>query len=73
MEEMVECVPLVMSLQPYDYCNKPSWVTTDLIPRDFMYLTWWWKSFALARGFKEGHVIHFKFDGVATLFVKTFG
>ncbi|KAE8792912.1 hypothetical protein D1007_32414 [Hordeum vulgare] len=32
-----------------------------------------WKSFALTLVLKEGHVLHFKFDGVAMLFMKIFG
>lgn len=38
-----------------------------------MYLTQEWKSFARARGLKEGHTFHFKFDGAATLFLSIFG
>ncbi|KAE8813972.1 hypothetical protein D1007_08894 [Hordeum vulgare] len=38
-----------------------------------MYLARWWKLFALTLGLKEGHVLYFKSDGAATLFVKIFG
>ncbi|KAE8798959.1 hypothetical protein D1007_25678 [Hordeum vulgare] len=39
----------------------------------FLFLGHGWTSFALAQGLQEGHVLHFKFDGTATLFVKVFG
>ena len=38
-----------------------------------MFLRQGWKSFALARGLKRGHILQFKYDGAATLFVKIFG
>ncbi|KAE8773858.1 l-ascorbate oxidase-like protein [Hordeum vulgare] len=70
---MAEHAPLGLWLQRDDSCNEPSWVATEFTPRDFMSLARGWKSFALARGLKEGHLHYFEFDGVTTLFVKILG
>jgi hypothetical protein len=48
-------------------------VAAEFTPSGFMFLKQGWKSFALARGLKRGHLLHFKYDGAATLFVKIFG
>ena len=45
----------------------------EFAPSGFMFLKQGWKSFALARGLKRGHVLQFKYDRAATLFVKIFG
>ncbi|KAE8779812.1 hypothetical protein D1007_47128 [Hordeum vulgare] len=39
----------------------------------FMFLGRGWKSFALAQGLQEGHVLHFKLYGAAMLFEDAFG
>ncbi|KAE8775412.1 hypothetical protein D1007_52100 [Hordeum vulgare] len=49
------------------------WVATGFNCLGFMFLGRGWKSFALAQGLQEGHILRFKFDGVATLFMKAFG
>jgi hypothetical protein len=70
---MADRVPLGLWVQADGYCNGPSWVATEFTPSGFMFLKRGWKSFALARGLKRGHVLQFKYDGAATLFVKIFG
>nr|XP_020178608.1 B3 domain-containing protein Os03g0212300-like [Aegilops tauschii subsp. strangulata] len=72
-KELVTDTPLGLWLQPDGCCNKSSWVAAEFTPSGYMYLTWGWKSFPHARGLKEGHTLHFKFDGAATLFMKIFG
>ena len=37
------------------------------------YLTRGWQTFARARGLKGRSALHFKYDGLATLFVRVFG
>lgn len=71
--EMTERAPLGLWLQPDGCCNGPSWVLTEFTSSGFMFLKRGWKSFALPRGLKEGHTLHFKYDGGATLFMKIFG
>ncbi|KAE8770088.1 hypothetical protein D1007_58202 [Hordeum vulgare] len=39
----------------------------------FLFLRRGWKLCALAQGLQEVHVLHFKFDDAAMLFVKVFG
>ncbi|KAE8802910.1 hypothetical protein D1007_21264 [Hordeum vulgare] len=39
----------------------------------FLFLRCGWKSFALAQGLQDGHVLHFKFDKAATPFLKFYG
>ena len=65
--------PLGLWVQADGCCNGPSWVAVEFTPVGFMFLKQGWKSFALARGLKRGHVLQFKYDGAATLFVKIFG
>ncbi|KAM3209851.1 hypothetical protein ACQJBY_064101 [Aegilops geniculata] len=72
-EELVAGVPLGLWLQSDGCYNKSSWVVAEFTPSGYMYLTRGWKSFARAHGLKEGHTLHFKFDGAVTLFVKIFG
>ena len=38
-----------------------------------VYLTRGWQTFASARGLKGRSTLHFKYDGLATLFVRVFG
>lgn len=57
----------------YGCYNKSSWVEVEVSPAGFVFLNRGWKSFARTHGFKEGHILHFKFDGAAALFVKVFG
>ncbi|XP_020172571.1 B3 domain-containing protein Os03g0212300-like [Aegilops tauschii subsp. strangulata] len=72
-KELAERVPMGLWLQPDGCCNGPSWVVTAFTPSGFILLMRGWKSFAVARGLKEGHILHFKYDGAATLFMKIFG
>nr|XP_020164295.1 B3 domain-containing protein Os03g0212300-like [Aegilops tauschii subsp. strangulata] len=72
-EELAADTPLGLWLQPDGYCNKSSLVAAEFTPSGYVYLTRGWKSFARARGLKEGYTLLFKFDGAATLFVKIFG
>lgn len=65
--------PLGLWVQADGCCSGPSWVATEFTPAGFMFLKQGWKSFALARGLKRGHLLQFKYDGAATLFVKIFG
>nr|XP_020174742.1 B3 domain-containing protein Os03g0212300-like [Aegilops tauschii subsp. strangulata] len=73
MREMAGREPLGLWLQPDGCCNGSSWVATEFTSSGFMFLKRGWKSFALAPGLKEGHIVHFKYDRAATLFMKIFG
>ncbi|KAE8782599.1 hypothetical protein D1007_43989 [Hordeum vulgare] len=48
------------------------WVAVDLSPRSAMFLMSGWKSFARSRGLGLERLVHFWFDGDATLSVKFF-
>ena len=69
---MADHAPSGLWVQADGCCNGPSWVATELTASGFMFLRQGWKSFALARGLKQGHILQFKYDGAATLFVKIF-
>ncbi|XP_073358041.1 uncharacterized protein [Aegilops tauschii subsp. strangulata] len=71
-EELVADAPLGLWLQLDSCCKESSWVAAEFTPSGYMCLTRGWKLFAHAYGVKEGHTLHFKFDGAATLFVKIF-
>ncbi|KAE8786496.1 hypothetical protein D1007_39646 [Hordeum vulgare] len=71
-EEMEDLMPLGMWLQLDGYCNGPRWVATEFNTLGFLFMRSGWKSFALTQGLRDGHVLHFEFDGAATLFVKVF-
>jgi hypothetical protein len=69
---MEERAPLGLWLQVDGCCNGPSGVAAEFTPSGFMFLKQGWKSFALMCDLKQGHLLHFKYDGAATLFVKIF-
>ncbi|KAE8777810.1 hypothetical protein D1007_49396 [Hordeum vulgare] len=71
--EMEKLAHLGMWLQPDSCCNRPTCMAIEFNNLGFMSLGHGWKSFALSQGLQEGHVLHFKFFGASTLFVKTFG
>ena len=54
---MADRTPLGLWVQADGCCNGPSWVATEFTPSAFMFLKQGWKSFALARGLKQGHVL----------------
>lgn len=70
---MADRAPPGLWLQPDGCCNGPSWVAVEFTPTSFMFLKRRWKSFALTRGMKKGHVLYFQYDEAATLFMKIFG
>ncbi|KAE8798583.1 hypothetical protein D1007_26064 [Hordeum vulgare] len=72
-EGVEDLAPLCTWLQPHGCCNGPTWVATEFNSLDFLFLERGWKYFALSQGLQDGHVLHFKFDGAAILFVKAFG
>ncbi|KAE8783757.1 hypothetical protein D1007_42736 [Hordeum vulgare] len=69
---MEEHAPVGLWQQPHDCCNGPTWVATEFNSLGFMFWRYGWKSFALAQGLQEGHILHFKFDEATTLFMKAF-
>ncbi|KAE8775811.1 heat shock cognate 70 kda protein 1 [Hordeum vulgare] len=69
---MEDITPLGLWLQPDGCCNRPSWVEMEFNSLGFLFLGCGWKSFSLAQGLWDGHVLHFKFYGVVTLFMKVF-
>ncbi|KAE8790097.1 l-ascorbate oxidase-like protein [Hordeum vulgare] len=69
---MEENLSLGLWLQRDGCCNGPTWVAMGFNSLGIMFLRRGWKLFGLAHDFKEGHVLHFKFDGAATLFMKAF-
>ncbi|KAE8797111.1 hypothetical protein D1007_27797 [Hordeum vulgare] len=70
---MEDLTPLGMWLQQDGCCIGPSWVAMEFNSLGFLSLRRGWKSFALAQGLRDGYVLHFKFYGATTLFVKVFG
>ncbi|KAE8804346.1 hypothetical protein D1007_19763 [Hordeum vulgare] len=54
-------------------CNGHVWAAVDLSLGSAMFLTHGWKSFPRSRGFGLCHLLHFRFDGSATLYLKLFG
>ncbi|KAE8809215.1 hypothetical protein D1007_14260 [Hordeum vulgare] len=69
---MEELAPLGMWLQLDGCCNGPTWVATEFNSLGFLFLKREWKSFTLVQSLHDGHVLHFKFDESAMLFVKVF-
>ncbi|KAE8776614.1 heat shock cognate 70 kda protein 1 [Hordeum vulgare] len=70
---MEELTPLGMWLRPDGCCNGPTWVAMEFNSLIFWFLRRGWKLIALTQGLQDGHVLHFKFDGAAALFMKAFG
>ncbi|KAE8785256.1 heat shock cognate 70 kda protein 1 [Hordeum vulgare] len=69
---MEDFAPLDLWLQIDGCCNGPSWVVTEFNFLGFLFLRHGWKSFALAQGMRDGHILHLKFDRATTLFVMVF-
>ncbi|KAE8780973.1 heat shock cognate 70 kda protein 1 [Hordeum vulgare] len=65
--------PSGMWLQANDCWNTPSWVMVKFSPPWFMFLDQGWKTFTGSHDLKCGQVLHFRFDGDATMLVKFFG
>ncbi|KAE8782368.1 hypothetical protein D1007_44260 [Hordeum vulgare] len=70
--ETEELAPVGLWLQPDDCCNGPTSVAVEFHSLGFMFLGHGCKSFALDQGLQEGNVIHFKFYGATTRFVRAF-
>ncbi|KAE8815403.1 hypothetical protein D1007_07252 [Hordeum vulgare] len=73
VEEIEDLATVGLWIQPYRCDNGPSWVATEFNSLAFLFLRRGCKSFAFAQGLLNGHILHLKFDGAATLFVKVFG
>ena len=59
-------------LQADGCCSGASWVEVDVAPSGDVFLERGWQSFARARRLQGRCALHFRYDGVSTLFVRVF-
>nr|XP_020167899.1 B3 domain-containing protein Os03g0212300-like [Aegilops tauschii subsp. strangulata] len=59
-------------LQADGYCSRASWVGAEVAASGGVVLTRGWQTFARVRGLGERCTLHFKYNGLATLYVRVF-
>ena len=59
-------------LQADGCCSRASWVSIEVSASSSMVLTRGWHAFPRARGLGGRCTLHFKYDGLATLYVRVF-
>ena len=59
--------------QSEDCCRRVSWVAVEISVAGNVALARGWQTFARSRGLDRRCTLHFKYDGIATLYVRVFG